>query len=196
MILNFNIVNYCTKFILIFNQPLFYAGILIYLLIKQKFFEFNKTLHLISISTCVNVALKVFFQVPLLPHLGKGYGLPSGHMQAAVVFYGILLLCIHQKPKTFAICILGIGFSIIFKNYHTIYDVLAACFVGGMIVSTHQFFNSFTIKKLIVTITITALCCIYVLIKYPPYHYIIFHFILAMISGYFLRNLCFKNKDI
>ncbi|MBA4249706.1 MAG: hypothetical protein C0432_02925 [Candidatus Puniceispirillum sp.] len=196
MMLAFSTIDLTLSIILLFNQPWFYGAVMIFLLIKKQFFDVNKILHILSISTCVNIALKVFFKIPLLPHLGEGYALPSGHMQAAVVFYGILFLSIHHQPKIFVIFILSIAFSIVFKNYHTIYDILAAFIVGGIIISTHQFYNEYRLKKIILTLFSTALCCAYVLVKYPPYAHILVHFFLAVISGYFLRYVCCKNKDI
>lgn len=188
MVTLYNTLEKGVDIVLILNQPWFYAGVFLYWLSQKKFFIFLKNLHILSVSTCINITLKVLFKMPLMSHLGKGYALPSGHMQAAFVFYGLIFLIQKFRPKLFCLLIFSIGYGIIFKNYHNVYDILGACIIGGMILSLHNIFNQYTFKKFIfITISITV-CCIYVLIEYPLYSYIIFHLALIMSTGYYLKQ--------
>jgi undecaprenyl-diphosphatase len=100
-------------------------------------------------SILVNVALKVSFQVPLLPTVGhKGFAFPSGHMQFATVLYTWLVFyglkgsdrtTWKLSIKILTPCLLtGIGWALIHCGYHTLKDVIAAVFVGLCLVAGFQ----------------------------------------------------------
>jgi predicted PurR-regulated permease PerM len=89
------------------------------------------------ISMLVSTALKVTFQIPLSPSLGKpGFAFPSGHMQLSVVLYGWLITNtrnIVHKILLIALLI-GIGFSLIYFGYHSYFDIFGAVFFGSLLV--------------------------------------------------------------
>jgi len=69
----------------------------------------------------------------------RGYGLPSGHSQSAVVFWGLLA---HWKPSVlkwgFAIvAIFLIGFSRIYLGVHFPTDVFAGWLIGAILLSLY-----------------------------------------------------------
>jgi membrane-associated phospholipid phosphatase len=80
---------------------------------------------------------------PILPRpvsVAHGFGFPSGHAQAAVVGYGILLVIflpmLHGAVRVVAVCgvvlmIAAIGFSRIALGVHYLSDVLAGYALGG-----------------------------------------------------------------
>lgn len=191
----YSILETSANTILILNQPWFYGGIFLYWLTQKKFFIFLKNLHILSVSTCINITLKVLFKIPLMPQLGKGYAMPSGHMQAAFVFYGLIFLIQKLRIKSFCFLILIIGFSIIFKNYHTANDIICACCVGSIILSQHHHFNQYNTKKFILITLAMTMCCAYVLIEYPLYSHILIHLFLMIISGHFLKQLHLKSSS-
>lgn len=86
---------------------------------------------MILISMIFNTALKVTFQIPLSPLLGKeGFAFPSGHMQSAATFFGWLAFGSNSIAMRILIIALvtGIGLSLVHFQYHNYYDVLAAVF--------------------------------------------------------------------
>lgn len=100
----------------------------------------GQALFLLLFTVILNVLLKYFFHVPLLPHLGKGFAFPSGHMQAAVAFYGWLILSYRHLIFRFVLLtvLTGIGFSLIYFHYHTLIDVLGAVGFGSLSLSIYQ----------------------------------------------------------
>jgi PAP2 superfamily len=95
---------------------------------------------LILVSMIFNLALKLTFQIPLSPALGKeGFAFPSGHMQSATTFFGWLAL----KSRSLIIRILllviliGVGFSLVHFHYHNYYDVLAAIFFSVLLIAVY-----------------------------------------------------------
>jgi membrane-associated phospholipid phosphatase len=79
--------------------------------------------------------LKTIFRVPLNPALGiEGFSFPSGHMQAAVAFYGWLFLSYPQRLIRGALLVIlgGIGWALIHKGYHVFLDVAGAVAFGSL----------------------------------------------------------------
>lgn len=119
-----------------------FSHILAFLFVLTLFYvKFGKSvfldgLLLIFTSIIVNVALKALFAVPLKPHLLKeGFAFPSGHMQTAAVLYGYVMRLYHRKAIPF-LCILilgGIGFGLIYRDYHSLIDVIAAVLFARLI---------------------------------------------------------------
>ena len=91
----------------------------------------ERYLNAVLILTAImfwNALLKSWFKVPLFPHLGNGYAFPSGHMHAAAVFYGYVLLSV-RKPWTCLLYILicvGEGAALVACLYHDWLDVCGA----------------------------------------------------------------------
>lgn len=106
---------------------------------------------LILLSIILNYALKITFKIPLSPHLGKqGFAFPSGHMQSSVVLYGWLLSKTQNKIyKLFIIFLLsGIGFSLIYFNYHNYLDIIGAIFFAVLLITAYALLLSHNKKML------------------------------------------------
>jgi undecaprenyl-diphosphatase len=105
---------------------------------------FSDVLFLVLLSMIVNAFLKCLFQVPLKPHLNQHgwYAFPSGHMQLSTVLYG-RLWWEFQKTKwaqAFLVLLMGMGWGMIWKNYHDLMDVAAGGLAGiGLLMSYSAF---------------------------------------------------------
>lgn len=95
---------------------------------------FYRALLLLLASQFINGNLKLLFQVPLFPHLGEGFALPSGHMQAAIFFWGWLMYEYRRPWLTMLgmVALLGHGYWLVHFNYHTPLDVAAAWPVAAL----------------------------------------------------------------
>lgn len=105
--------------------------------------EGRHLLLLVSISMIVNAALKLYFKIPLKPHMAdqNWYAFPSGHMQLASVFYGHLFWVYRQKYKPLWGIILllgGYGWALIDQNFHDYADVGAGFAVGVLVLVLYQ----------------------------------------------------------
>lgn len=97
---------------------------------------------LVLISMIVNVALKVTFQVPLNPSLGKaGFAFPSGHMQTAVVLYGFFYTVTPYRSLkySFIALLIMIGSSLIYFGYHNVTDVMGAILFALILIHAYQY---------------------------------------------------------
>lgn len=121
------------QFFLTFTEALFLVPIILlgYFFWDKKIF--TRALFLLLFSMILNRYLKSIWQVPLLPHLGDGWAYPSGHMQAAVSFYGWLALEFRNRWITLSITIglAIIAWALVFQGYHTPEDILGALLFGG-----------------------------------------------------------------
>ncbi len=144
---------YITKIFLLFSHQ----EILIPLIVLGLIFYRNYFLDpaiLLLFTMVFSVLLKFIFAIPypaeLVQKLGKnGFSFPSGHMQAAAVFYGWFLLNNKKKLIRFSSLsiILGIGFSLIYEGYHNIYDVLGAIFFATLTIIFYKITVTFLEKK-------------------------------------------------
>ena len=76
----------------------------------------------------------------------SGYGLPSGHAQGSLVFFGMLALLIRKRWFTVIamILILLIAFSRVYLGVHFPTDILGGWFLGGwLLFGYHKFGNRF-----------------------------------------------------
>jgi len=99
----------------------------------------------------LNIILKNTFKVPLNPVLNiKGYAFPSGHMIAAVAFYGWFFTNIrHPLLRTVIVIILtGLGFTLIYNGYHYLIDIIGAIIFGIIVIAfTYSLTKEQIIKK-------------------------------------------------
>lgn len=127
------------------------------------------------IGMVINVALKVTFQVPLLPSLGKaGFAFPSGHMQLATTLYGWLGLHSRRHSVHAGIFILlaGVSFALVHFDYHTWFDVFGALFFSSLILISYYLLKTKCLRylPLILGVTSTLLMC-YIAYRYTlPAH--------------------------
>ena len=94
----------------------------------------GQALIIFLFTVLLNSLLKYCFHVPLMPHLGKGFAFPSGHMQASFAFYGWLIISYRNflLRSLLSIILMGISFSLIYFHYHTLIDVLGAVGFGSL----------------------------------------------------------------
>ena len=155
---------------------------------------------LILVSMIFNTALKVTFQVPLSPILGKdGFAFPSGHMQSAATFFGWLAF----RNNSIAIRILiaalliGVGLSLVHFKYHNYYDVLAAVFFALLqIVAYYQIITKGKrISRWIIILSSTILVAyIYFIYKQIGSHiWMAYYALLGFIASE--KIFCHDNKS-
>jgi len=104
---------------------------------------FLNALGLLLFTMVYNHWLKSLWQIPLPTFLNKdGWAFPSGHMHTAFVFMGYIAWTLRKNLSVFItiLCLLaGVGFSLVFKRYHSIEDVLAACAFGSLSIGVLTF---------------------------------------------------------
>lgn len=105
--------------------------------------EGTHLLLLALISMILNAALKLYFKVPLKPHMAdqNWYAFPSGHMQLVSVFYGRLFWLYRQKYKGLWAIIPflgGYGWALIDQNFHDYADVGAGFVAGVFLLALYQ----------------------------------------------------------
>jgi len=137
---------------LVFDSQYMIIPLLLGMIVINRRLFFDIT-YLLLFSILINVALKVTFQVPLILIPGHpGYGLPSGHMQAATVFYGSLAWYVMKKPgiprlisPIIVLSLLtGIGWALVYKGFHSLNDVLAGALTGLILITIWQPIRRFT----------------------------------------------------
>lgn len=133
-------LNMITKIILMSCNEIVLVPIIIggFLGIDRKIFG-HATILLMSIMI-LNSFLKSIFQIPLPDHLNiKTYAFPSGHMSSAITFYGWLVLNTKNNFIRFilATLIAGVGYSLIHKGFHNIYDIAGSIFFSAILLGIY-----------------------------------------------------------
>jgi len=128
------------RFFLSFSHGIVIVPLIIlgYLRCDQRVF-FHGTCILL-LSMVLNWALKVTFQVPLPVEFSEGgFAFPSGHMQAAFVFYGWLWKSFHNLSIRLGVplVLIGIGVSLVHFGYHTYFDVWGGVGFGMLLLSVY-----------------------------------------------------------
>jgi undecaprenyl-diphosphatase len=148
-----------------------------------------------------NTFLKNLFKIPLLPHLGNGYAFPSGHMHAATIFYGYVLYKTNDwKVKFFlAFLICGIGFSLVYCNYHNWLDVCGAFGFAIVEIGIYRYLEKNTSTRLIAIValifSILIIRALFLMQKLEPHVWLGFYVLVGMIIGigffgeYKLKNI-------
>ncbi len=120
-----------------FVGEMFYLTIVFlgYWVINKAFFRYLGCC--VCAFTLLNNVLKVFFAIPRpkierLVALKDPFGFPSGDVQVATIFWGMLCLKFPLKSlRVLGITILAsIGFSRIYLGAHTLLDVMGGFFMG------------------------------------------------------------------
>ena len=154
-------------------------------------------ISLLLTSMLLNLALKITFQVPLAPSLGKeGFAFPSRHMQSSIVLYGWLLKSVNKRSIKVVITILLIGISIglVHLGYHNYFDVLAAVFLGLLLIFIYSWFLK-TFKESILSMIVllfNTLLMAYIVLLYEikEYSWLAYYSLIGFISS----EYCFRNK--
>lgn len=137
-------LNMVTKILLMSCNEIVLVPVIIggFLAIDRKIFG-HATILLMFIMI-LNSFLKSIFQVPLAAHLNiEGYAFPSGHMSSAITFYGWLILNTKNNFIRFALAVLiaGVGFSLIHKGYHNIYDIAGSIFFCAILLAIYTWLS-------------------------------------------------------
>lgn len=122
----------CNEMVLV---PLIILG---FLAMDRK--VFGHAIILLMFVMILNAFLKIIFQVPLSEHLNiDGYAFPSGHMSSAFAFYGWLFLNSKDNLLKFilAAIITGVGFSLLYREYHNIYDIAGSIFFCSILLAAY-----------------------------------------------------------
>jgi hypothetical protein len=146
---SFNIITDGILFLgsLYFMVPLAIMG---YLFFDRKTFAY--ALFILLFTPSANAFLKMLWKIPLPPGVGTHtYAFPSGHFQAAVVFWGFLAIYYKHLSWKIAIgCFLALNaFAIYIKGYHYPIDLFGAfCFAALSLIIYCLFLNSNLSKRL------------------------------------------------
>lgn len=105
------------------------------------FFFFNRNLFgraiVLALFTIIcTVFLKNLFQIPL-PQPLEGFGFPSGHMNAAVIFWGWLAIELRRLWVAVAtsVLLLWIGYGLVYEGYHYPIDIGGSIIYGSIVLS-------------------------------------------------------------
>ena len=166
-----------SRFFLAFSHDTIIIPLIIigYIWIDRKVFFHG--ICLLLTSMLLNLALKITFQVPLAPSLGKeGFAFPSRHMQSSIVLYGWLLKSVNKRSIKVVITILLIGISIglVHLGYHNYFDVLAAVFLGLLLIFIYSWFLK-TFKESILSMIVllfNTLLMAYIVLLYEIKEYV------------------------
>ena len=186
-----------SRFFLNFSQDTIIIPLIIigYIWIDRKVFFHGVCLLLTSML--LNLALKITFQIPLAPSLGKeGFAFPSGHMQSSIVLYGWLLKSINRLSIQVLIIILLIGISIglVHLGYHNYFDIFGAVFVGILLIFTYNWclktFKESSLSVIILLFSTLLMAYIGLLYEIKEYSWLAYYALVGVISS----EYCFRNK--
>jgi undecaprenyl-diphosphatase len=130
--------------------------ILFLLLMTRQFHAFQTCIIVGASSMLINANLKLFFQVPLMAHLGNGFAFPSGHLQMSTVFYGCLCALHLLHKKVYGFVLIAIAWAIFYQNFHTPLELLGG-FISGMLVISLFFYTPILKHPFIIFIISTLL---------------------------------------
>lgn len=132
-------MSYLAQFFLFFTNIPFFAIFIPfgYFCLDKKIF--TRGLFILFFTMILSQYLKSIWQIPLAPHLGEGWAYPSGHMQTAVAFYGWLAYEFRNRWVTLCVLggLIGIGWALVYKGYHSVDDVLAGVLFGAATVGVY-----------------------------------------------------------
>lgn len=115
------------------GTPSMYAAIITIAFITRSEAVFGRTLFLLLFTMIYNVWLKSIWQIPL-PQPLEGWGFPSGHMIAAMAFWG--WLAVEMRRFWFSsiifLVLCFVAYGIIYNVYHTPIDIFGAIGFGSL----------------------------------------------------------------
>lgn len=178
------------SFILAFGHFPTYTAIIVLgaIFIDRKIFASLALIMMCSII--VNAGLKVTFKVPLPPELGSDwYGLPSGHMQTALVFYGWLAMEMRNRVFSILLALLMplLGVAIVHFGYHYPIDILAAMPVAVGLLWLARKLQSWPLERLLNCLVVAGI----LIVSYTYYQYpkIMNHNCLSLLGIMLMRGV-------
>jgi hypothetical protein len=119
--------------VLSFTRSWVYILVSLCLILQKSPQRYHRPILLILFTLFLNKALKAIWQMPLAPHLGNHtWAFPSGHMQAAVTFWGYFSLLTSSRPLRFTLLLLTavIGWGLVHAGFHSWIDIGGAVVFG------------------------------------------------------------------
>jgi membrane-associated phospholipid phosphatase len=131
-------MDFIAKFFLEFTSGIVVAPILIFGFLFKSKIKYCQAGAITAFCIILNILLKGLFAIKASPD--AEFAFPSGHMQAAVVFYWFLL---GQNSKLFykaiaTVIIIGVGMGLIHFKYHTLIDVLGGLGFGFCLLAIYS----------------------------------------------------------
>ncbi len=158
-------LNQIANFFLLFSQDIVIIPMVILGFIWFNRNVFYHAICLILLSMLFSAALKVSFQ----KISSYGFCFPSGHMQAAVVFYGWLAYKFENRFLRIATLILlgGIGGSLFYLNYHDCVDILGGIFFAIIFLWGYVFALGITKRNMMwMTLFFASAFMLYIYLRY------------------------------
>ena len=159
-------------FLLSFCQPtLLIVFILLLFMIAGRKVAIQ-TILLMALCLILNVALKVTFQVPLMPHFGKmGFALPSGHAQYTTVFY--LWMAYQFRSRWISLLaipiIASVGYGLVAAGYHSLHDVIWGEVTGVLLVLSYIGLVNYDARRIpLVVLLLSSVLMIYIPLRFLP----------------------------
>jgi membrane-associated phospholipid phosphatase len=179
------------KFLIIFDNTTWYVFMLLMGLRKKNQINiFYWGMIGAFLSILYNGCLKNFFKVPLMPHLGVGYALPSGHIELATFIYlWLAKFKIFFLHKFFFVLIPLLALAIVKLHFHTPIDAICGIIAGGLFFVIYYKLYTLPLKSRILSIL-----GIYGLVVLLSYSYISQHINLILCSFLLPVSLCFARR--
>jgi len=146
-----NAIDYLAKFFLAFSNDILLVPLIIIGFLYVNHRTYGQALILLLFSMVFNKVLKEYFAIPLNSNLNiKGFAFPSGHMQSAIVFYGLIYLSTHniRIRGLILIILLGISFGLNHFGYHNSFDILGGVGFGILLLAIfHKLIKTEILQK-------------------------------------------------
>lgn len=188
-VFDFAMIEIAARIFLMFVKEEIIIPIIIFGMIFHKREPYANAICFFCIIMIFNTFLKNLFKIPLFPHLGNGYAFPSGHMHASTIFYGYILYKIPDwKIKFFlAFLICGIGFSLVYCNYHNWFDVCGAFGFAVVEIAIYRYLEKNTSTRFItifaLAFSILIMRALFLMQKLESHVWLGFYVLVGMIIG-------------
>jgi len=160
-----------------------------------------QTILLMALCLIINVALKVTFQIPLMPHLGKmGFSLPSGHAQYTTVFY--LWMAYQFRSRWISLLaipiIASVGYGLVAAGYHILHDVIWGQVTGVLLVLGYIGLVNYDARRIpLMVLLLSSMLMIYIPLQYLPvplHALIAYGIIWGIVSALWMERFWMGNK--
>ncbi len=203
-IFDFTMIDTAAHIFLMFIKEEIIIPIVIFGMIFHKREPYANAICFFCIIMIFNTFLKNLFKVPLLPHLGNGYAFPSGHMHTSTIFYGYILYKIPDWKIKFLLAslICGIGFSLVYCNYHSLFDIYGTFGFAVTEIAIYRYLEKNTSTRFIaifaLVFSLLIIRALFLMHKLESYVWLGFYVLIGMIIGiwffgeYKLKNIAQK----
>lgn len=121
------------------------SGLFVLGFYSKKRNAFCRTLYIVLFTMILSTFLKSFFKIPYSNPSFTGYAFPSGHMLAAIAFWGWLAWELQKRWFSVLVFIIlpCIAFALIYLDFHTLQDVYGAVVIEPLVLMTYSFICHF-----------------------------------------------------